>query len=269
MTILCVSTASADPILLRQQLVCYNHCFSGNVFHVIHVSKELDESLSEAERELINSLGNVHLFTRVTTKHGMIFHAMLQGVLEALRIGISFDYVYFHTSSDLLVKNGIDEYIRQFDVGATSPYLLTDRDYWFGRVTKSLRSSEFLAVLGQKNRMKVRAEGTFFKKEIFFEIIYPFLTYFGSVDFNSIADYPVEEVEFSWCIEFYCSRNKVRRAKGLIKTLGGFEDYAGKNEIDRVREQDGIYGLKRFRRDRYDCSREYAFESIGLSKSDL
>ncbi|WP_226645097.1 hypothetical protein [Microbulbifer variabilis] len=271
MTVLCVSTASGDANLLRQQILTYNKCFDNDIFHAIHLSEEFNEYLyvNPSERKLLLDIGNVHLFNRVKTAYGVIFHAMLQSVLEALRIGVKFDYVFFHTSSDLMVKRGANKYIRMYDIGAAKPHFLNSNGIWYEKAINFKKADALLSSLGSDKRYKARAEGCFFKREIFFELIYPLLTHYGSIEFNDLARHPVEEVEFAWAIEFFCARNSIKRVDNLVKTLVGRKRIALLEDVESVAREDGVFGLKRFSSDRFDAARSYIFDSIGLNKSDL
>ncbi|WP_444882619.1 hypothetical protein [Microbulbifer sp. PSTR4-B] len=266
-----MSTASANPELLMQQILTYNHCFNGDLFHLIHVSTEFEGALTgkSGKKNSILEQENVYLFNCVDTRRGMIFHAMLQCVLEAVRIGVKFEYIYFHTSSDLLVKNDLDVYIKNFDVGATRPHILSENDHWYEKIIDNKKSISLLNAMNIDRRLKVRSEGCFFRREIFFEMIYPLLTHLGSTNIAEVANYPVEEVELSWAVEFYCARNTVKRTGGVVKNLVGRNRVASVEDIDSVASEDGVFGLKRFSSNRFDAARARVFELLGLDKDGL
>lgn len=169
MTILCVSTASGDANLLRQQILTYNKCFDGDVFHIVHLSNEFNDRLdvNPIIKKSILDLGNIHLFNRVKTAYGVIFHAMLQCVFEAIRLGVQFDYVLFHTSSDLMVGSGVNKYIRKFDIGAAKPHFMARNGFWYDKAVNYKKSELLLTALDSDKRYKARAEGCFFRRDIF------------------------------------------------------------------------------------------------------
>ena len=271
MSILCVSTASGSPELLRQQILNYNRCMNERLVHVIHVSEEFNSYLNSnlSVKKSILQSGNVYLFTRVKTKFGMIFHAMLQGVFEALKNNLKFDYVYFHTSSDLLFKKDLDLYINNFDVGSARAHILSENDYWYERVVSSKVSSELMASLELRNRLKVRSEGCFFRREIFFEMIFPILTHLGTTDIERVPNYPVEEVEFAWAIESYCEKNKVDRVANVVRNLVGQKRVATVDDINAAEREHGVFGMKRFSSERFDVARKFLFDKVGLDGSFL
>lgn len=260
MTILCITVAHERPDLVLAQIENYNACFGGEAFHMVHVSAGFAASFESSQRSLgidLEAPGNVHVFSRVETRWGMIFHAMLQGVVEAARIGLRPDYYYFHTGADLLVRTGIAGHIRSFDLGAAAPHALSDQDYWIAQVNANPRLPVLLRSLGRDRPLKVRAEGCFFRRELFHEMVLPVAMTYGCTSLAEVPEYPVEEIDLACAVEFYCGRHQVARTGNLVATSTAEGQVATTDEIDRLRSGSAHFGIKRFRPELSDATRAY------------
>lgn len=270
MNILAVGAAHDRPDLLLEQIENFNLCCSGNVFHVVHINLETREAFFEAAKWAgidFERLNNVHLFSRVRTKWGGIFHAWLLGVAEAMFRGIDFSHVLFHSSADMLVRLGADRHIEQYDLGVGKSVLTNDKDFWFDQIRRNDRGFALVQSFGQPDFLRARVDSCFFKRQLFFEIIYPLSITYDYLREDSLPDYPLEDVDMVCAVEWYCANNpSLRRARNLVFTSNNDRQLCTKEEIDWVRSTTDIYGVKRFSAIKDDQVRVYVRELLGQEK---
>jgi hypothetical protein len=266
MTTLAICTTHERPDLLLEQINNYDKCFNGNVFQVVHVNADYSDSFARDSSKLgINFPGmdRVHLFSKFKTQWAGVFHAMLFGVTEALRLRVEFDRVLFHTNSDLLVKRDVDLHVKNYDIGCAKPYVLEGTDFWFEKVSNSGSLSTYLSDLGHTVTLKSRMEGAFFRSDIFFELIYPLALRHDLVSVESIQDYPMEEIELVHAVEFYRERHSVNGTRNLIHTSSKPNQVCDEQDIDLVLGKADLFGIKRFSHNLDDPIRDRVRRLIG------
>jgi hypothetical protein len=260
--ILAVMNAHDRPDLLAAQIRNYNAAMNGNVIHAVNINSKLEQQFWHSAKELnidFQAFGNVMFNTpSVETGYGSILHAYLQTIMHALRQDLKFDYVYFHTPADLLVRRDVDAYISSFDIGFSDAYeypfdekhhftLHHGKDRWVGPMSLNSGLFRFLDSLGHPVAHRVRTEGAFFKRHIFFEVLYPLLLTNGIEYFHKAPEpYPFEETELASCMEFFKKRHMIKRARNLIrvvedKQVNGIDT---DDVVDALKQHD-IYGIKR------------------------
>ncbi|MCW8086203.1 hypothetical protein [Sabulicella glaciei] len=266
MTILVVSNWHERPDLLLDQVENYNIAFDGDVLHYVNINAgcaaSFEESRSQAGIDLAG-IGNLHFLNpAIPTQWGKVAHAYFQAVLAAMADGRRFDYVYFHTSSDLLIKPGIARHIRDHDLGLGKPWKTPatfetrdGQEFIDAETTPefydAIRADPLLAPMLRAMRMdslhKSRAEGCFFRADLFFELVYPLLAHRSLADMRDMAAiYPIEEYAFSICVEFLCGKRTLRRAKHVIATSETEEQIATEEEMQQVLADPQLFGIKRF-----------------------
>jgi hypothetical protein len=236
--ILAVSNAHDRPDLLAAQICNYNAAMNGNVIHAVNINSKFENQFWQSASELkidFQAFGNV-IFNSpaVQTGYGSILHAYLQTIMRALQRDLKFDYVYFHTPADLLIRRDVDVYISSFDFGFSDAYeypfdeehhftLHHGKDRWVGPMSLNSGLFRFLNSLGHPIAHRVRTEGAFFKRQIFFEVVYPLLLSNGIEYFAQAPEpYPFEETELASCVEFFKKRHAFawsRTSKSMALTL--------------------------------------------------
>jgi len=267
MTVLVVSSWHQRPDLLVDQIDSYNRAFDGDLIHWININVNFKEKFYlEMQKKNIDfsKFTNVYFAqSNSNTAWGLIAHAYLRGVLENIMNGRNFDYVYFHTASDLMIKGGINRYIKDYDIGfgravdykysilssgdhdvvdVIDPYLP------FREAMKCDRKFlGFLKSVDAKIVKKSRAEGCFFRKDIFFEIMYPLLCHYSLDDMENLPmAYPIEEYLWSICVEKFVARHNVRRARHVIMTSRNEKQRASIEDMAEVLANPNLFGIKRF-----------------------
>jgi len=287
MTTLAIATWHARPQLLEEQIVSYNAAFEDDVVHLINVNADFHDSFWREARDLqvdFKKYSNLYfLETPVRTYYAGVAHAFFIAVQEAIRLNINFDYIYWHTSSDLLIKKGIANYIRNFDVGFGKShgvdlgykvdhrgYLLPNFDHpdpsaWLKAISEDPQIAQVLKAMNLPKLHKSRCEGSFFSRQVFFELMYP-LTMHVSV--SSMASppkaYPLEEYIFAQCVEFFCQRNVVKRAPHVVSTSAAPKNIATIAEIEKSFKSADKFGIKRFTNELNSDERNLVREYLNL-----
>jgi hypothetical protein len=278
--ILAVTNWHADPACLIQQLESYNVAFDDDVFHIVNINADHAERFwMDAEVQGVSprsAVPNV-LFVEpgVKTAWASVTQALLAGVQCAIRHNIDFDYVLWHTSADLMIKRGANLHLRNFHigyadydwgVGGSDPYPLTyaksadGREHialdptepaleWFvDAMARDDKAARFYHDVGLDTLYKSRCEGSFFRRDLFFEIIYPMLLHFSLRDMEALDPvYPMEEFLLAQCVEYYCARNdKVRRTSHLVMTPEREDQYVNEEDLRIAFEDTRIFAIKRF-----------------------
>ncbi|WP_207537705.1 hypothetical protein [Sabulicella rubraurantiaca] len=266
MTILVISNWHERPDLLLQQVENYNIAFDGDLIHYVNISANFAESF---ERSRVRAgidfakIGNLHfLDPAVPTKWGKVAHAYFQAVLKALADGRRFDYVYFHTPADLIIKRGVAHHIRNYDFGLGKSWRMQatfetrdGQEFIDTETTPAFRDAiradptlaPMLRTLGMDSLYKSRSEGCFFRTDLFFEIMYPLLAHKSLVDMRDMEMvYPIEEYLIAVCVEFFCKERKLRRARHVVLTSKTQNQIATEAEMQDVLADPQLFGIKRF-----------------------
>lgn len=266
MTILVVSNWHEKPELLVEQVRNYNSAFDGDLLHYVNLNAELEESFwkDSASKSIDFSEFSNLSFLRpaVPTAWGRVAHAYLRAVLAAMKDGRKFDYIYFHTSADLLLKRGVNRHIRNHDIGLGEAWRakavfreVGGREAVEAASAKGFEEAiradpilpQMLRGMEVGHLYKSRAEGSFFRAELFFEIMFPLLSFRSVTEMGSMEKaYPLEEYLFTTCVEFFCARHRVRRARHLVLTSRAPRELATPEDLEAVLADPGLFGLKRF-----------------------
>lgn len=287
MAILAVTNWHNHPHLLRDQIKTYNAAFDNDVHHVVNINANFTQKFWDDAKNLsvdFTDFSNLHFSDpAVITRQMGIAQAYFSAVMFALRENIKFDYVYFHTSSDLMIKKGANEYIRKFDLGfgkaAGRPFEYkvldngrsavvipgaTDTIFYYPILHHEVLPA-FLKAVGLPKFYKSRAEGCFFKREVFFEVMYPLLAHMSILDMERMENpYPIEEYLFAQCVEMFCARNDCKRARHLVSTSTNEKQMATIEEIDAAMANGDIFGIKRFQPKLDAPERVYARQLLGI-----
>ncbi|WP_424135843.1 hypothetical protein [Roseomonas chloroacetimidivorans] len=271
MITLVVSNAHDAPDHLLEQAANYHWAFRGNLVQLVNINANTQERFwKEAQRDQVDftSVPSLRFLPEpIGTEWGRIFHAFLGGIGFALRSGIAFDYVYFHTASDLLLKQGIDAYLPNYDLGFGKSHAMKQdmsasqasiSDFWSDAVTGNPRYMRFIRSLGQDASYKARAEGCFFSRQVFFEMIFPLMLTTSCEDLASMPQpYPHEEFELASLVEAYCRGRQVRRCPNVVVTAKRESQLATTEDIDAIIATPDRWGIKRFPIGQNDGTRLY------------
>jgi hypothetical protein len=287
MTTLAIATWHAKPQLLEEQILHYNASFDGDVTHLININADYKDSFWDEANNLgvnFSKYKNVIFFENpVRTYYAGVAHAFLIGVQEALRRKINFDYIYWHTSSDLLIKPGLGEFIRRFDIGfgksngvpfqyrkdhrgeVLPKFDIDSPSDWLTAISEHHQITPALQAMGMDRLHKSRCEGSFFSREVFFEMIYPLTSNISVKEMSSPPKpYPMEEYIFAQCVEFFCKRHEIRRTSHVVMTSRAPKNYATLEEIKLVISNSEQFGVKRFSIDLFSPERTFVRNNLGI-----
>ncbi|AXC49276.1 hypothetical protein DRW48_05880 [Paracoccus suum] len=286
MSTLAISVWHERPALLAAQIENYNRCFGDPLTHMININAEFaDRFWAEARKRGIDfdAYGNVLFVERpVRTYYAGLGHAIFYAVQEALRRGVPFRHVYFHTSTDLLVKPGLGAHIAAHDVGLAPSkgpeirfrpdhrgvdlvnFAVPQTEVWAQNITLDPRFATAMQAMGATRLHKMRADGCFFSREAFFEIAYPLVANISIADMAAPPRrYPVEEYGLAQAVEFFCARNPgIRRTTQVILTMRGERNAVTIAGIDQARADPLRFGIKKFPADPDAPERQYVREIL-------
>lgn len=187
------------PDVIINQLLNFNKFIAAKV--ILHVSLSASFAKEELEKKLTASGLHEHVIINpnsVKTAWGSIINAHISNIDYLSSIGIvDSDKVIFHSSNDMLVKHGLDEYL------ADKSYLFHTRyvdrpGYWWPTSVAIERDTGFhkaLARIGSGRIVASQIEGSMYEFGLLKEICAVLKRY--SVVENSNCFYPREEFYFS------------------------------------------------------------------------
>jgi hypothetical protein len=294
--ILAVTNWHADPACLIQQIESYNIAFNDDVYHIVNVNADCAERFwMDADVQGVSPRTAFHNVSfvepGVKTAWGSVTQSLVAGVRQALREQIDFDYVLWHTSADLMLKRDANLHIRNYQIGYADfdwgkggsesfelkyvtddqgrESIALDRDdpsleLFVDAVAADSRLPAFYRSLGLKELYKSRCEGSFFRRDVFFEVIFPMLLDFNISDMEALDPiYPMEEFLLAQCVEFFCARNpEILRTSHIVMTPEREDQFVTEADIAIAMEDSRIFGIKRFTEDPHSAIRGYARRTL-------
>lgn len=137
---------------------------------VIHISSEMTEC---ADLEaFIDSEDNVYYNPmRLNCGWGKIIDAHISNFIYLKSI-IDFDYIMFHASNDMYIRKGVVNYISQFDAGFHVHKIFTISRWWPSVcILEDPVVDELLKLLGTESIVATQLESSFYRKELFDDIV--------------------------------------------------------------------------------------------------
>jgi hypothetical protein len=296
--ILAVTNWHADPACLMQQIESYNIAFNNDIYHIVNINTDYAERFwMDAEVQGVSPRTAFHNVSfvepGVKTAWGSVMQALLAGVRQALRQHIDFDYVLWHTSADLMLKRDANLHIRNYQIGHADfdwgvggsesfelKYTTVGKgegeesialdpsdpslELFVDAVAADRRLPAFYRSLGLQELYKSRCEGSFFRRDVFFEIVFPMLLEVSIRDMEALDPiYPMEEFLLAQCVEFFCARNPgILRTSHIVMTPEREDQYVTEEDIAIAMEDSRIFGIKRFIEDPYAPIRAYARQTL-------
>ena len=164
---------------------------------VFHVSNQAAFSPEQAreflkEQKVKNALINP---VQVETQWGSIIRAHLQNIVFILEQGDA-KKVCFHSSNDMLVKDGISDFLKDKDYVYHQREIRKPSYWWVGNVAyDDYRLADWLAIHGGGRLVASQIEGSVYHIDFLKEFSDELLKYHPVLDSNLF--YPREEVLFS------------------------------------------------------------------------
>ncbi|MFH0701945.1 MAG: hypothetical protein V2B14_00200 [bacterium] len=146
--------------------------FAPNAVIVLHISKNFNWTEEDEDKTVFSKLDGVLVNPeQLPTQWGNITQAHHSNFKYALK-NYDFDYFAIHASNDLFVAKGVEEYLKGYDAGVQQ--FSTARDMgWIQRegADKDNNLSEMMKFVGTDKILGSQPEGTFYKTEIFNEML--------------------------------------------------------------------------------------------------
>lgn len=158
------------------------HLSKNAVFSIDFLQKKLDES--HISNVLINP-------TQVETKWGSIIQAHLENIRYIISLGNA-EKVVFHSSNDMLVQEGVFEYVKNKKNIFHQRYIKSHTLWWVGR--RSLKDN-FVSDYFDDQLMASQIEGSMYEISFLQKCLEELDT--NPAFFNSKLFYPREEIFFS------------------------------------------------------------------------
>lgn len=196
---------------------------------VIHISSEMEEC-ADLEAFIANEDKVYCNPTRLRCGWGNIIDAHISN-FNYLKSIVDFDYIMFHASNDMYIREGVEQYIAQFDAGF-HVHKINKNSRWWPSVCalEDPIIMEILNILGTELIVATQVESSFYSRELFDDIVEIIDKARKEVTrktgFNYQKNYTREEVYFS-TIAYYLIQEK-----GLLR---GFPTtYSEVHDFDRA-----------------------------------
>ncbi len=139
---------------------------------------------SDFYRTLIEDQDSLRLLKEITAKSPMIinpehlptrwahmFHAHISNVKLLSRFYISYEYLVLLSSSDIMIRHGVESFLKNFDYGIDPAKSDLNGDFWIDRV----RNDRLFLELRRKNNagsiVKSLHEGTFYSRHLMMDLL--------------------------------------------------------------------------------------------------
>lgn len=163
---------------------------------VLHISKSFYEKYNESE---IKKGDDIYLNpTHLQTKWGGIYQTHVSN-FQYMKTKLDFDYFLLQASNDAFVKNGIEEYINQYDAGINHRVLWQHDSRWWpcSCANDDVALKKIMNSIGVTRIIASQVEGSFYKKNVFDYIVNVLNRIISQEDIENFNFYGREEVYFS------------------------------------------------------------------------
>ncbi len=253
------------PIHQRLEVVLDQICniqhFNPNCGIVFHLSRGFDYKTSLISKEEFfkqaNRLGNVFINPEsVRTGFCDIIQAHMSNFDYVSKV-CDFKYFAICASNESFIRQGLVDYVNQFDCGYTVSSLTKASDWKFGdKLFRDNDLLDFMSSMGYRRLDVTTPEGQFFKKNLMSDIVNAIRSFY---DYKQMKEsYPREEVYFSTM-----AYNMFHKAKvGSIFTYSAYHYKflwdVTRREVDRLIAAGGsLFSVKRVNRQLNDNIRVY------------
>ncbi len=144
--------------------------FAPDSITVIHASRQFMESTQEVRR-VLGSIDGVFLNPDpIYTGTGLVLKCHINNFVQADKAGLEFTHFCFHSSNDMFVRKGVEDYVRRHDFGF-SRFNLQDRAdfrHWEDAFTSDNAYRKMMRSVGnQPTSLVSQVEGTFYPRADF------------------------------------------------------------------------------------------------------
>lgn len=181
---------------------------------------------------------------------------------------VEFQYFALSSSNELFIKDGLEDYVSQYDIGIQFIDISTIKDW--PQMEHALKDRDLNNILSHIKGTKIygsQLEGTFFKKEIFEKIVDIINKYF---DYSEVTDlYAREEIYFPTIAKYVFYDLKITNSpftymkwsKQFYGTLIGLYTWNVNNILKT--KKNNIFCIKRVDRQFHNYLRTYIRDYIG------
>ncbi|WP_455631054.1 hypothetical protein [Megamonas sp.] len=165
---------------------------------VLHISKGYYNNYKEKD---INLEDNVYINpSHLETSWGNIYKTHVSN-FKFIREVVDFDYFVMHSSNDMYVKYGLEEYINIFEAGFNKRFSWDTYSMWWPMevANKDEILKKIMRYLGLNRIVATQIEGSFYRKDIFekiIEVLDKFI-YSEDISIEEKLNYTREEIYFS------------------------------------------------------------------------
>ncbi len=137
---------------------------------VIHISSEMKEC-ADLEAYIANDTNVYFNPTHLRCGWGNIIDAHISN-FNYLKSIMDFDYIMFHASNDMYIRKGVELYISQFDAGFHVHKIYKISRWWPSVCAlEDPVVDELLKLLGAESIVATQIEGSFYRKELFDDVV--------------------------------------------------------------------------------------------------
>lgn len=180
------------PDVIKNQIENFRK-YLNNPIIVLHVSKVFFEQYSIQD---LKQIYGVYVNPKhLDTKWGDIIHAHISNY-EFIREIVDFDYFVFHSSNDMYIRYGFEEYIQKYEAGFNIRKVINRNSHWWpgNAAFKDIQLAKLMNICGQTMIIASQIESSFYSKNLM-EHIYKILKYLNYVPSKDLV-YTREEIYF-------------------------------------------------------------------------
>jgi len=252
--------------------------YNNNCAIVFHISQGFNYESSLISKDsfiqIISKIGNVFVNPEsVRTGLGDIIQVHLSN-FKYISTKAEFDFFCMSASNDMFIKKGMYDYIKNYDCGYCLVNVLNIDWHW--RTGESAKKDDTLKRIMKELNTEViygsQIEGTYYKKELFANIVREIENYF---DYKLISEkYPRDEIYFTTVAEaLQGQKDTSSLLKGNLVTYIPWRTITMNIKIRKIVElqtnDDAFYCVKRVPRNLNDSVRQYLRKTGGYYKDEI
>lgn len=190
-------------VIVDQILNIKTYC--KNPIIVLHISKSFFDTYTV---DSFQNIPEVYINPEhLDTKWGSIIHTHISNYFYIKDL-VEFDYFIMHSSNDMYIKKGIEDYIIKYDAGFCRRKVLhTNTMWWVGNEAwKDQQLRTIMGKIGQNRIIGSQLEGSFYKKSLANNIMEILKENYQVSDGNMLG---AEEIYFATIAECFVEIGKV------------------------------------------------------------
>lgn len=253
-----------DLEISLRQLRNYTALFGEDFLYLMHLSREANHLRDEYNKAISDYPHAILIPDSKATSIFCTLGAHIASTEYLLKMALYPEYIYFHSSSDLLIRKGLSAHIRQTQSGIMH-YRLSDgcQWMWLDRLRKDASLHKFLKELNieMTDLCFGRIEGCYIMFDIWLEAYNALKNAYDLDEFisDSYATWPVEEcaIPTHFVSKAGGHSSSIAIATKQVNGVESRNNAITLEDIHAYLQQQSIYGAKWFSQDSHDSAIQY------------